>query len=74
MSGKPFNARALQRIGEMKIEQAIKEGEFDNLPGFGKPFEFDELNYDPNWWIKAKLKREELARKVSSQFLRELNS
>ncbi|MEM7456598.1 MAG: DUF1992 domain-containing protein [Planctomycetota bacterium] len=74
MAGLPIDSRTLQRIGEMKIEQAIKNGQFRNLPGFGKPFEFDELNYDPNWWIKAKLKRENLASRVSPQFLRELDS
>ena len=35
-------------------------GKFDNLPGLGQPFEFDELSYDPHWWIRRKLAREQL--------------
>ena len=51
---------AWRRIAESKIEQAIQEGELDDLPGFGRPFEFDELTYDENWWIKSKSRREQL--------------
>ena len=59
MSSK-FNARTLQKIAEEKLQQAMRKGEFDNLPGLGKPFEFDERDYDPNWWIRRKLKSENL--------------
>lgn len=31
-----------QRIAERKIEEAISEGKFDNLPGKGKPIVFDD--------------------------------
>jgi len=32
------------------IEQAMREGKFDNLSGVGKPFEWDENPYeDPEW-------------------------
>lgn len=60
MASQPFNEKTIQLIAENKLQQAMRAGEFDNLPGFGKPFEFDEMNYDPNWWIKRKLRREEL--------------
>ncbi len=52
--------RAIQLIAEAKIDSAIKRGEFDKLPGVGKPFEFDELNFDPNGWIRRKIELEKL--------------
>lgn len=34
------------------IQQAIREGAFDNLPGKGKPLELDENPYlDPEWQL-----------------------
>ncbi len=36
---------ALQKIADQKIEEAIKRGDFDNLPGKGRPINLDE---DPN--------------------------
>lgn len=56
----PFSERAIQAIAESKIQLAMDEGEFDNLPGFGKPFEFDDSRYDPHWWIRRKVERESL--------------
>ncbi|WP_409304350.1 DUF1992 domain-containing protein [Peribacillus sp. SCS-155] len=34
-------------IAEDKIKQAIKDGEFDNLPGKGKPLNLDDMNGIP---------------------------
>jgi hypothetical protein len=34
----------LDKLVEQKIEQARQEGAFDNLPGAGKPIEFDEVD------------------------------
>ncbi|WP_431800579.1 DUF1992 domain-containing protein [Halobacillus andaensis] len=33
---------------EEKIKQSIKQGDFDNLPGKGKPLPKDELSYVPD--------------------------
>jgi hypothetical protein len=56
--------RVIQIVAENKIQAAITAGEFDNLPGLGKPAAiFDEL-YDPHWWIRRKLKRESLTSMV----------
>jgi len=33
---------AWERIAENKIREAIQDGEFDNLPGSGKPIDLDE--------------------------------
>ena len=36
------NLDFMRRIAEGKIQEAIEEGKFDNLPGKGKPIVFDE--------------------------------
>jgi len=44
---------------ETAIQQAIRRGEFDNLPGAGKPLR--GLNgHDPDWWIRRKIESEQL--------------
>lgn len=59
-----FRDRVIQRVAEAKLRVAMKQGDFDNPPGFGKPFEFDELTYDPHWWIRHKLNREQLVQRL----------
>jgi hypothetical protein len=45
---------AMQRLAEHRIEQAIRQGKFDNLPGAGQPVELDDMPADENarmvWW------------------------
>jgi hypothetical protein len=53
--------RALQIVAENKIRAAIDAGEFDNLPDFAKPSPIFDEPYDPHWWIRRKLRREEMA-------------
>ncbi len=36
-----------QQIAEQKIEEAQREGQFDNLPGTGKPLELEDLSHLP---------------------------
>lgn len=55
-----FSERAIQIIAENKILAAIEAGEFDHLPGFGKPCPLIDEPYDPMWWVRRKLKAEEL--------------
>lgn len=55
-----FNEKVIQIIAENKIKSAMEAGEFDNLPGLGKPFEFDEREMSPYWWVKRKIEREDL--------------
>ena len=45
---------------EISIQQAIRRGEFDNLPGAGKPLEGLGEVHDPDWWIRRKIERERL--------------
>lgn len=45
---------------EVSIQQAIRRGDFDGLPGAGKPLpELDSVR-DPDWWIRRKIEREGL--------------
>ena len=57
-----FNHHSIQIIAEAKIDAAMRSGEFDDLPGFGKPLQYDPLDYDPNWWTRQKIRREKLER------------
>ncbi|MCW3819998.1 DUF1992 domain-containing protein [Micromonospora sp. DR5-3] len=45
---------------EAQIRSAQERGEFDNLPGAGKPIPGRGLPYDESWWIKSLLERERI--------------
>jgi Domain of unknown function (DUF1992) len=45
---------------DRQIREAIERGEFDNLPGQGKPIKGLNGREDENWWLKAYLEREQL--------------
>jgi hypothetical protein len=47
-------------IAETAIEQAMRRGEFDDLPGMGKPLTGLTGVHDPDWWIRRKIEREQL--------------
>jgi hypothetical protein len=36
-----------ERIAENKIREALQQGEFDNLPGAGKPVDLDDYFKQP---------------------------
>ncbi|MFS0735130.1 DUF1992 domain-containing protein [Microbacterium sp. 1P10UB] len=45
---------------ETAIQQAVRRGEFDNLPGAGKPLAGLGGSHDPDWWLKRKIEAEGL--------------
>ncbi|AVT35678.1 DUF1992 domain-containing protein [Plantactinospora sp. BB1] len=45
---------------ERQIREAQERGEFDNLPGAGKPLPGHGGTYDENWWIRDWVRRENL--------------
>jgi hypothetical protein len=45
---------------DAQIRQATRRGEFDNLPGAGKPIKGIPDTHDPDWWVKNLIKREQL--------------
>lgn len=60
----PFSAKALEAIADDKIRTAYSRGEFDNLPGFGQPASIIDEPYDPHWWLRRKLKHENMQPKM----------
>jgi hypothetical protein len=55
---------AMQRLAERKIEQAMREGKFDNIEGAGKPLDLEPLPADENarmrWWALKILKQNDI--------------
>jgi hypothetical protein len=53
---------ALQRLAERRIEEAMREGKFDHLPGSGQPLDLDAMPVDENarmiWWAMRLMKNE----------------
>src|SRR6185312_16885356 len=58
-AGQPSMEQRAQ-IVETSIQQAIRRGEFDDLPGAGKPLPGLTGTHDPAWWIRRKIEREQL--------------
>ncbi|MEW6477263.1 MAG: DUF1992 domain-containing protein [Actinomycetota bacterium] len=46
---------------ERKIRESMERGEFDNLPGSGKPIPDLARPYDELWWLRKKLRDEQLS-------------
>lgn len=46
---------------ESAIQVAIRRGDFDNLPGAGKPLPGLGDHHDPDWWIRRKIEQENLS-------------
>ncbi len=59
------NRKPLDLSWESYVEQQIREaqeaGEFDNLPGAGKPIPGIDEPLDEWWWIKQRIRREKLS-------------
>ena len=45
---------------DRQIRQATERGEFDDLPGAGRPIPDLDKAFDELWWVKDKLRREGL--------------
>jgi hypothetical protein len=53
--------RSWESFTDAIIKKAQREGKFDNLPGAGKPLAGLDGPYDPLWWAKELLRREDLS-------------
>lgn len=55
---------AIQRVADRKIEEAIRQGKFDNLPGAGQPIDLDPEPADEDvrlmWWALRILRQNEI--------------
>ena len=45
---------------DLQVQRAIERGEFDNLPGTGKPIPDLDTTHDPDWWLKRFIEREQI--------------
>ena len=55
---------------DLQIRQAMERGEFDRLPGAGKPIEGLGAEHDPEWWLRGLIERERIALLPASLSLR----
>lgn len=46
---------------DLQVRRAMERGEFDDLPGQGKPIEDLGVEHDPDWWVKKLVERENIA-------------
>src|ERR1043166_502091 len=55
---------AMRRLADRRIEDAIKEGKFDNLQGAGQPLELEPMPADEGarmlWWALRILKHNDV--------------
>jgi hypothetical protein len=45
---------------DVQLRQARERGDFDDLPGYGKPLSGLGERHDPDWWVKQLLEREQI--------------
>ena len=45
---------------DQQIRVAMAKGEFDDLPGAGKPIKDLGAQHDPDWWLKKLVEREQI--------------
>jgi hypothetical protein len=63
-TGRAAAAQRMQRKDQwvdLQIQEAMKRGDFDNLPGAGKPIEGLGGTHDPDWWLKRLVEREKIS-------------
>lgn len=46
---------------DLQVRQAMERGEFDDLPGAGKPIAGLGTQHDPDWWLKQLIEHEKLS-------------
>ena len=44
---------------DLQVRRAIERGDFDNLPGAGKPLRLPD-RHDPDWWVRSLVEREQI--------------
>ncbi|MGH3361699.1 MAG: DUF1992 domain-containing protein [Nocardioides sp.] len=62
-TGNPAAANRIEqqaRWVDLQIQQAMARGDFDNLPGAGKPLTNLGSTHDPDWWVKQLIERERI--------------
>jgi hypothetical protein len=71
MSSSQDIGAALRRLADHRIEQAMREGKFDHLPGAGQPVDLDGMPVDENarmiWWALRMMRDDAPAPRPASQ-------
>jgi hypothetical protein len=44
---------------DLQVRRAMERGDFDDLPGAGKPLKLPD-RHDPDWWVKQLIEREKI--------------
>jgi len=52
--------RQQTRWVDLQVREAIERGEFDDLPGHGRPIQGLDREHDPDWWLKKLVEREQI--------------
>ncbi|MDX1691043.1 MAG: DUF1992 domain-containing protein [Acidimicrobiia bacterium] len=52
--------RVVEGVVERRIREAAERGDFERLPGAGRPLRNLGDTYDPAWWTKAWVRRQRL--------------
>jgi hypothetical protein len=68
MSNHRLSRRAVELVAENRVREAIEQGQFDDLSGFGKPIDDIDEPYDPDWWIKKWIRREGVGKTLAGRF------
>ena len=45
---------------DLQVRRAVDRGDFEDLPGFGKPIDGLTSDPDPDWWLKKLIERERI--------------
>lgn len=45
---------------DLQVRRAMERGDFDDLPGAGKPIRGLGTEHDPDWWVKQLIERERI--------------
>lgn len=48
------------QVADLRVQEAMRRGDFENLPGAGKPLPGLGARHDPDWWIRRKIQDERL--------------
>ena len=59
VQGRTLEQRAMWL--DAQVRDAMARGEFDNLPGAGKPIPGLDKPHDPDWWVKKLIERENIS-------------
>jgi hypothetical protein len=65
-----MSAEERSRYVDVVVDQAMRRGEFDNLPLHGKPIPGLTGTHDPDWWVKGLIERENITGVLPSAQLR----